>query len=51
MFLFPKEGTLIMKLPIYLKDHKVDQVKKVYSTLGKVHYLNLLSFYSEIRIT
>ena len=50
MFLLPKEGALIAKQPIYLKDHKVDQVKKIDSTSGKVDYLTLLSFYSKILV-
>ena len=45
MFILPKEGALIVKLPNLPKDVKVN---KLDSTSGKFHYLTLLSFYSEI---
>ena len=46
--MLPKEGALVAKLPNFPKDVKVN---KFDSTSGKVHYLTLLSFYSEILIT
>ena len=45
MFILPKEGTLVTNLPNLPKDVEVN---KFDSTSGKVHYLTLLSFYSEI---
>ena len=45
MFILPKEGALVAKLPNLPKDVKVN---KFDSTSGKFHYLTLLSFYSEI---
>ena len=45
MFILPKERALVVKLPNLPKDVKVN---KFDSTSGKVHYLTLLSFYSEI---
>ena len=43
-----RKGHWLRSCPIYLKGYKVDQAKRFDSTLGKVHYLTLLSFYSEI---
>ena len=48
MFILPKKGALVAKLANLPKDVKVN---KIDSTLGKVHYLTLLSFYSEILYT
>ena len=48
MFILPKEGALVAKLPNLPKDVKVN---KFDSTSGKVHYLTLLSSYLEILIT
>ena len=48
MFVLPKKGALVAKLPNLAKDVKVN---KFDSTSGKVHYLTLLSFYSEFLIT
>ena len=45
MFILPKEGALVAKLPDLPKDVKVNEFD---STSGKVHYLTLLSFYYEI---
>ena len=45
MFILPREGALVAKLPNLPKDVKVN---KFDSTSGKIHYLTLLSFYSEI---
>ena len=48
MFILPKEGALVAKLPNLPKDVKVN---KFDSILGKVHCLTLLSYYVEILIT
>ena len=45
MFILPKKGALVAKLPNLPKDVNVN---KFDTTSGKVHYLTLLSFYSEI---
>ena len=45
MFILPKEGALVAKLPILPKDVKVN---KFDPTSGKIHYLTLLSFYTKI---
>ena len=45
MFMLPKEGALVAKLPNLPKDVKVN---KFDSTSGKDHYQTLLSFYSEL---
>ena len=45
MFVLPKEGAMVAKLPNLPKDVKVN---KFDSTSGKVHYLTPLSFYYEI---
>ena len=43
-----RKGHWLRSCQIYLKDHKAGKVNKFDSTSGKVHYLTLLSFYSEI---
>ena len=48
MFILPREGALVAKLPNLPKDVKVN---KFDSTSGKVHCLTLLSSYLEILIT
>ena len=48
MFVLPKKGALVTKLPNLPKDVKVNEFD---STSGKVHYLTLLSFYYEILLT
>ena len=45
MFLLPKEGALVTKLPNLPKDGKVNKFDFI---SGKVHCLTLLSFYYEI---
>ena len=45
IYILPKKGALVAKLPNLPKEVKVN---KFDSTSGKVHYLTLLSFYSEI---
>ena len=48
IFLLPKEGALVMKLPNLPKDDKVNKFDFI---SGKVHGLTLLSSYLEILIT
>ena len=48
IFLLPKEGALVMKLPNLPKDDKVNKFDFI---SGKVHCLTLLSSYLEILIT
>ena len=48
MFLLPKEGALVTKLPNLPKDGKVNKFDFI---SGKVHGLTLFSSYLEILIT